>query len=219
MIKTEKLSKTYLNQGRRLDVLKDIDLMIPDSSFFSIVGKSGSGKSTLLSLLAGLDTPTSGSIEAEGIRIHELTEEELVNARRKIFGFIFQSYHLIPSLTALENVLVPAQLAGIEHAEARAGELLSAVGLGDRLSHNPRQMSGGEQQRVAVCRALVHDPKIIFADEPTGNLDSANGEKILELLVSLRKSKTLVLVTHDEQIAARADHRIRMADGRIIESV
>lgn len=141
MIKTEKLSKTYLNQGRRLDVLKDIDLVIPDSSFFSIVGKSGSGKSTLLSLLAGLDTPTSGSIEAEGIRIHELTEEELVNARRKIFGFIFQSYHLIPSLTALENVLVPAQLAGIEHAEARAGELLSAVGLGDRLSHNPRQMS------------------------------------------------------------------------------
>jgi putative ABC transport system ATP-binding protein len=215
MLEAKDLCKTYEMKNRKLDVLKSVSLQITDGEFLAIIGKSGSGKSTLLSLLAALDRPNSGKIVWKNKEIQDLDEDDLSVIRRDEFGFIFQSYHLIPTLTALENVLVPAQLAGHSDAEDRARRLLAQVGLSDRLDHYPRQMSGGEQQRVSICRSLINEPQVIFADEPTGNLDSENGKLVLDLLCSLRGKRSLILVTHDPDVAAMADRSLEMVDGVI----
>ncbi|MCU1273682.1 MAG: transporter related, partial [Bryobacterales bacterium] len=199
---------------------KGIDLEIPRGQFAAIMGPSGSGKSTLLGLLAGLDTPTSGRIVLDGEDITGLEEDELALLRGRKIGFVFQSYHLIPTLTAEENVMLPLELSGSSNDGAdRARELLESVGLFDRRDHYPVQLSGGEQQRVALARAFVVRPPILLADEPTGNLDTANGQLVLELLVTLnrREGTTLVLVTHDGQISEQADRRITMRDGRVVD--
>lgn len=215
MIRARNLWKIYEDARQKLEILKGIDLEIRRGEFVSVVGKSGSGKTTLLSLLAGLDRPTSGTVELDGKRIDHLTEEELVPFRRKYLGFIFQAYHLIPTMTALENVLIPLQLAGGTNGEKKAAELLERVGLQDRATHRPHQLSGGEQQRVSICRALINDPEILFADEPTGNLDVEHGENVMELLLQMRGQKTLVLVTHDLGLANRADRQIPIVGGLI----
>ena len=216
MLKAKNLKKNFEVRGRQLEIIKGIDLEIRSGEFVALVGKSGSGKSTLLSLLAGLDRPSSGQIFYNDIEIQNLDEDGLSLFRRDRFGFVFQSYHLIPTLTALENILIPYQLAARENGVARAQGLLDKVGLKDRADHYPKQMSGGEQQRVSICRALMNEPEILFADEPTGNLDSANGETVLQLLVDLRGSQTLVLVTHDFDVAARADRILEIVDGRVV---
>ncbi len=218
MLLAEGLKRTFSLRDREIEVIKGIDLQIESGEFVSIVGKSGSGKSTLLSLLAALDRPTSGKIIYQGRELQNLSEDELSLIRRHDFGFIFQSYHLIPTLTALENVLLPAQLAGSKESRQLAEELLARVELQNRADHYPKQMSGGEQQRVSICRALINNPKIIFADEPTGNLDSANGRLVLKLLSSLRADRSLILVTHDLDIARSADRVLEVSDGRIISS-
>jgi len=215
MLRTEGLRKSFDVRGRSLEIIKGIDLEIRKGEFVSLVGKSGSGKSTLLSLMAGLDRPSSGKVIFDGTEIQDLDEEALSYFRRNRFGFIFQSYHLIPTLTAIENILVPHQLAGKGSGLAKAEGLLDKVGLNERADHFPKQMSGGEQQRVSICRALMNDPEVIFADEPTGNLDSANGEIILKLLLDLRRSQTLVLVTHDMDVAAKADRVLEIVDGHL----
>ena len=218
MIQVCGLTKTINTPTHRVDILKGIDLEIPRGQFAAIMGPSGSGKSTLLGLLAGLDAPTSGRIVLDGEDITGLEEDELALLRGRKIGFVFQSYHLIPTLTAEENVMLPLELSGhaAEGAE-RARELLGSVGLFDRRDHYPVQLSGGEQQRVALARAFVVRPPILLADEPTGNLDTANGNNILELLVTLnrRESTTLVLVTHDRQISEQADRRITLRDGQV----
>lgn len=215
MIRAQGLWKVYADAKQKLEILKGIDLEIARGEFVSIIGKSGSGKTTLLSLLAGLDRPTKGTIELDGKRIENLSEEELVPLRRKSLGFIFQAYHLIPTMTALENVLIPFQLSGERNGEAKAFELLERVGLRDRASHRPHQLSGGEQQRVSICRALINDPEILFADEPTGNLDVEHGETVMNLLLEMRGQKTLLLVTHDMSLANRADRQIPIIGGKI----
>ncbi len=203
--------------GRPVDILHDVTLDIPSKQMVAIVGPSGSGKSTLLGLIAGLDRPTSGTIRLNGLDITSMREGELARYRRAQIGYIFQSFHLIPTLTALENVLVPLELAGEPAAEARAAELLSAVGLHDRLHHYPVQLSGGEQQRVAVARAYACRPAALLADEPTGNLDSATGRHVMELLLALQRDHgtTLVLVTHDPAIASLMQRVITLRDGRV----
>ncbi len=215
MIRARGLWKIYTDAKQDLEILKGIDLEIARGEFVSIIGKSGSGKTTLLSLLAGLDRPSRGTIELDGKRIEDLSEEELVPFRRKSLGFIFQAYHLIPTMTALENVLIPFQLAGGSNGEEKAFALLKRVGLADRATHRPHQLSGGEQQRVSICRALINDPEILFADEPTGNLDVEHGESVMDLLLQMRGEKTLVLVTHDMTLAARADRQIPIIGGII----
>ena len=219
MIQVSGLTKTIATPTHRVDILKGIDLEIPRGQFAAIIGPSGSGKSTLLGLLAGLDTPTSGSIVLDGEDITGLEEDELALLRGRKIGFVFQSYHLIPTLTAEENVLLPLELSG--HAAGgveRARELLESVGLFDRRDHYPVQLSGGEQQRVALARAFVVRPPILLADEPTGNLDTTNGHMVLDLLIALnrREGTTLVLVTHDQQISEQADRRITLRDGRVV---
>jgi len=219
MIQVSGLTKTIATPTHRVDILKGIDLEIPRGQFAAIMGPSGSGKSTLLGLLAGLDTPTSGSIVLDGEDITGLEEDELALLRGRKIGFVFQSYHLIPTLTAEENVLLPLELSG--HAAGgveRARELLESVGLFDRRDHYPVQLSGGEQQRVALARAFVVRPPILLADEPTGNLDTTNGHMVLDLLIALnrREGRTLVLVTHDQQISEQADRRITLRDGRVV---
>jgi putative ABC transport system ATP-binding protein len=216
MITLREVSKTVESGGRPLTILHPLSLTVPDGQFLAIVGPSGSGKTTLLGLMAGLDAPTSGSIEIGGTDITALDEDRLAVLRGARIGFVFQFFHLVPSLTALENVLVPMELVGRRDARARASALLAEVGLGDRGHHYPSQLSGGEQQRVAIARALANDPPLILADEPTGNLDGANGRHILDLLLSVRSARqvTLVLVTHDNEIAALADARLTMRDGR-----
>jgi putative ABC transport system ATP-binding protein len=186
----------------------------------AIVGPSGSGKSTLLGLIAGLDAPTSGSVLIDDVDITRLDEDSLARLRGEKIGFVFQFFHLIPSLTAYENVAVPMEIAGAANAQARAEQLLEEVGLTGRSHHYPSQLSGGEQQRVALARALANDPPIVLADEPTGNLDSANGRHIMDLLRKIHsgRSTTLVLVTHDAEIAAMADARLVMRDGRVVEN-
>jgi len=211
MIQVKNLSKSYGN----LQVLRDIDLSFAEGEFVSLVGPSGSGKSTLLGLLAGLDQATSGAVTIDGQELGRLDEEALARFRGANLGFVFQAYHLIPTLTALENIALPLELKHDREAWKRAQIWLERVGLGDRADHLPRQLSGGEQQRVAIARALVAEPKVLFADEPTGNLDSANGAKILDLILSLRGRVTTVLVTHDPALAARADRTIALKDGRI----
>ena len=200
-----------------MTILDDISLEIPTKQMVAIVGPSGSGKSTLLGLLAGLDKPTNGSIILDGVEITALSESEMTRYRRQKIGYIFQSFHLIPTLTALENVAVPLELNGDLTARGRAEELLAAVGLRDRSGHYPAQLSGGEQQRVAVARAFACRPPILLADEPTGNLDSTTGRQVIDLLLGLNRDhgSSLVLVTHDAALASHAERIIALRDGRI----
>lgn len=220
MLVVRDLHKSIRNGTRMVDILKGIDFGIPRGQFAAIMGSSGSGKSTLLGLLAGLDTPSSGDVFVNGTAISYLPEDKLAQVRGRSIGFVFQSYQLIPTLTALENVLLPFELNSDDKLDgkARALSLLESVGLSDRLDHYPVQLSGGEQQRVALARAFVLRPPIVLADEPTGNLDSANGAHILELLLNLNKTEgtTLVLVTHDPVLATYADRRIVLKDGLVI---
>src|SRR5947209_5103754 len=219
MIRVSGLTKTIATATHRVDILKGIDFEIPRGQFTAIMGPSGSGKSTLLGLLAGLDSPTTGQIFLDGEDITGLDEDRLAVLRGRKIGFVFQSYHLIPTLTAEENVLLPFELSGLGNNGAnRAAELLDSVGLLDRRDHYPVQLSGGEQQRVALARAFMVRPPILLADEPTGNLDSQNGRHILHLLISLnrREGTTLVLVTHDQALASHADRRILLSDGLVV---
>lgn len=192
---------------------------IPDGQFVALTGASGSGKSTLLGLIAGLDSPSSGTINIDGAEITTMSEDGLADLRSEKIGFIFQSFHLIPSLTAFENVLIPMEIRGTRNAKDRAAELLNDVGLTNRGHHYPTELSGGEQQRVAIARAFANEPKILLADEPTGNLDSTNGGHIFELMTDLhsRKAVTLVLVTHDHSLASHAQRRVVLRDGRVVE--
>ena len=218
IIEVRRLAKTIDSGSHQVEILRGIDLAVPKGQFVSIMGPSGSGKSTLLGLLAGLDTPTAGEILLDGEEIHNLPEDDMAVLRGRKIGFVFQSYQLVPTLTAEENVLLPLDLAGDGSAGAdRARELLERVGLADRLDHYPVQLSGGEQQRVAIARAFAAAPPLILADEPTGNLDTANGRHVLDMLVDLnrRENATLILVTHDQELSARADRLIGLRDGRI----
>jgi putative ABC transport system ATP-binding protein len=220
MIAVNNLVKTIRHEAHVVEIIRDISFEIPDRQFAAIMGPSGSGKSTLLGLLAGLDWPTSGKIEIDGVDITKLAEDEMALLRGRKLGFVFQAYHLVPTLTAIENVMLPMEMLGDERdgASSRAKYLLESVGLHDRSSHYPTQLSGGEQQRVALARAFMMKPSILFADEPTGNLDSTNGKHVLELLWKLNKDEgtTLILVTHDDSLAARADRRLILNDGRIV---
>ena len=218
MLRCEGLTQTYLSGGRPLTVLKDITFDLEDGSFLAVVGPSGSGKTTLLGLLAGLDLPSAGRVWLDGADLTVMTEDERARTRSAKIGFVFQSFQLIPTLTARENVQVPLELRG-EPSASRADELLGQVGLGDRVDHYPAQLSGGEQQRVALARAFSIRPRILFADEPTGNLDAQTGRTIIDLILELNEAEgtTLVLVTHDPDIASRARRTIRLSDGRIVE--
>jgi putative ABC transport system ATP-binding protein len=219
-IQVSHLTKSIPTATHRVDILRGIDLEIQMGEFVAIMGPSGSGKSTLLGLLAGLDTPTSGRIVLDGDDITGLNEDRMALLRGRKIGFVFQSYHLLPTLTAEENVLLPYELTGGNGMDGpkRARELLESVGLLDRRDHYPIQLSGGEQQRVALARAFMVRPPILLADEPTGNLDTQNGQHVLELLISLnqREGTTLVLVTHDPALSSRASRRITLRDGRIV---
>jgi putative ABC transport system ATP-binding protein len=214
------VTKTIDNGAQRVEILREIDLEIARGEYVAVMGASGSGKSTLLGLMAGLDTPTAGSILLDGTEISGLAEDELADLRGRKIGFVFQSYQLIPTLTAEENIVLPAELAGDSGRAAaeRARFLLESVGLGDRGTHYPVQLSGGEQQRVALARAFMRRPPLLLADEPTGNLDSRNGRQVLELLLALneREGATLVLVTHDPELAGHAGRIITLRDGRIV---
>ena len=204
--------------GRPLTILDGITLDVGAGEVCAITGPSGSGKSTLLGLVAGLDRPSSGSIAVAGVEITRLDEDALARFRRDTLGYVFQSYHLIPTLTAVENIAVPLEIAGVPNALGRARALLDDVGLGDRAHHYPVQLSGGEQQRIALARAVALDPGLLLADEPTGNLDSATGAQIIELLLARkrRRGSTLVLVTHDQALARHADRVVMLHDGRIL---
>jgi putative ABC transport system ATP-binding protein len=222
MIIARNLSQTYRSGTEPLTVLRDVNLQIDQNEFVAILGPSGSGKTTLLGLLAGLDSPATGSVHLAGESLNDLTEDQRARFRAGNIGFVFQTFQLVPTLTAIENVLVPLELAGAPGTSAdltaRARDLLDRVGLGDRTDHYPQQLSGGEQQRVALARAFAGEPKILFADEPTGNLDGATGARIIDLIVRLNSESatTLVLVTHDLELARRAGRVIRLASGRII---
>jgi putative ABC transport system ATP-binding protein len=218
MIELRGVSKTVESGGRPLTILHPLDYAIASGQFVAIVGPSGSGKSTLLGLLAGLDAPTTGAIVIDGIDITQLTEDGLAKLRGEKIGFVFQFFHLVPSLTAFENVLVPMEIARRRDAASRARQLVEEVGLTDRAHHYPSQLSGGEQQRIAIARALANDPAIVLADEPTGNLDSTTGRHIMELLVSVHRARqsTLVLVTHDAELASLADKRLVLRDGQAV---
>jgi putative ABC transport system ATP-binding protein len=217
MLGCDSLTKTYLSGGRELTVLKGITFDLAAGGFLAVVGPSGSGKSTLLALLAGLDRPASGRVVLDGQDLSALDEDGRARLRAEKVGFVFQSFHLIPTLTARENVQVPLELRG-EDARERAEALLVRVGLADRGHHYPAQLSGGEQQRVALARAFIHRPKVLFADEPTGNLDAENGHRTIELMVELNRElgTTLVLVTHDPDLAGRARRVIRLSDGAVV---
>jgi len=222
MIAVRNLVKTIRNGPREIEIIRDISFDVPSRQFVAIMGPSGSGKSTLLGLIAGLDAPTSGNITIDGVEITSLREDELAQLRGKKLGFVFQSYHLIPTLTAFENVLLPMEFNGSSNgAIARAEHLLENVGLTERRDHYPVQLSGGEQQRVALARAFVMKPAVLLADEPTGNLDSENGRHVLELLMRLNREEgtTLVLVTHDEMLASHAERRIVLRDGKVVEDI
>jgi putative ABC transport system ATP-binding protein len=218
MIRVRGLSMRLASGGRAVDVLTDVSLDVPAGQFLAIAGPSGSGKSTLLGLIAGLDQPTAGRIEVAGVDITALDDDALARFRRDRIGYVFQSFHLLPTLTAQENVAVPLELAGVPDAAPRAAALLAEVGLAERGHHYPVELSGGEQQRVAVARAVARRPALLLADEPTGNLDSATGKQIIELLVGLnrRLGCTLVLVTHDAALAAHAERVVTLRDGRIV---
>jgi putative ABC transport system ATP-binding protein len=219
MIDLTGVSRTVPSGAGPLTILHPISIGIARGRAVAITGASGSGKSTLLSLIAGLDAPTSGQIRLDGVEITALGEEALARLRGEKVGIVFQFFHLLPSLTALENVLVPMEIAGVRDAQARARALIAEVGLTDRGGHYPSQLSGGEQQRVAIARALANDPPILLADEPTGNLDSVTGRHVIDLLVNLnrRRGCTLVLVTHDQELAAMADEILVLRDGHLVE--
>ena len=218
MIELYKVSKVVPSGAEMLTILHSLDLTIPDGQFITVIGPSGSGKSTLLGLIAGLDEPTSGDIRIDGQSINNMSEDALAQLRGAKIGFIFQSFHLMPSLTALENVLVPMEIAGASGARERAQSLLEDVDLVARAHHYPSQLSGGEQQRVAIARAFANNPSILLADEPTGNLDSRNGHHVFELMVEMNRKRnaTLVLVTHEHELATRADRQISLRDGRVV---
>ena len=218
MIALRDVSKTVQSGSVPLTILHPLSLDVPDGQCLAIIGPSGSGKSTLLGLIAGLDAPTSGEIRIDGVDITKLDEDALARLRGEKIGFVFQFFHLVPSLTALENIQVPMEIAGRADARTRAQALLDEVGLHDRGHHYPSQLSGGEQQRVAIARALANDPPLVLADEPTGNLDSTNGRHILDLLLQVRRTRkvTLVIVTHDLNVAAVADARLLLRDGRAV---
>jgi len=212
------IGKTVKSGDSDLVILRDIELAVMPGEAVAIVGASGSGKSTLLALLAGLDTPSAGSVELDGANLFELDEDARAELRGRAVGFVFQSFQLLPSLTALENVMLPLELAGRDDAEAAAREILARVGLTERLHHYTKHLSGGEQQRVALARAFVVRPKLLLADEPTGSLDAESGEAVIALLFQLNREAgtTLVLVTHDEQLAQRCTRTVRLAAGRIV---
>lgn len=217
MIRMSDLVMQLSGGGHKVTVLDGVSLEIPDKQTVAIVGPSGSGKSTLLGLIAGLDRPTAGSIQIDGVEITNMPEAKLARFRREKIGYVFQSFHLIPTLTAVENVAIPLELSGVVDAIQRAEGLLDAVGLGGRRGHYPVQLSGGEQQRVAVARAFACRPPILLADEPTGNLDSTNGRHVMELLLALHRDAgtTLILVTHEPRLAGRMERVISLEDGRI----
>jgi putative ABC transport system ATP-binding protein len=219
MISLREVSKTVVSGAEPLTILHPLSLDIDRGQFIAIVGPSGSGKSTLLGLIAGLDAPSSGAVLIDGVDITRLGEDALAKLRGEKIGFVFQFFHLIPSLTAFENVAVPMEIAGARDARPRAQRLLDEVGLTGRAHHYPSQLSGGEQQRVALARALANNPPILLADEPTGNLDSANGRHIMELFRDIHRSRgtTIVLVTHDADLASLADARLSLRDGRVVE--
>ena len=221
MIKTSKLSKRVSTAESELEILRGIELEIKQGETAAIVGASGSGKSTLLGLLAGLDTPSAGAIFLDGVNIVNLDEDQRATLRSQKVGFVFQSFQLLPALTALENVMLPLELAGIEHAREKSEEFLTRVGLDERLHHYPRTLSGGEQQRVAIARAFASQPVILFADEPTGNLDTATGANVIELLFGLNEEEgtTLVLVTHDNSLADRCQRKFTMVAGQLEEAL
>jgi len=221
MIQLREVSKTVRSGDQPLTILHSLTLDIPRGQFMAIVGPSGSGKSTLLGLIAGLDAPTSGAVLIDDVDITRLDEDALARLRGEKIGFVFQFFHLIPSLTAFENVAVPMEIAGSPDARRRAQALLEEVGLTGRAHHYPSQLSGGEQQRVALARALANAPPIVLADEPTGNLDTATGRHILELLREVHRARgtTIILVTHDAELAAIADSRLVLRDGRVVEHV
>jgi putative ABC transport system ATP-binding protein len=218
MIRLSSVTKTVRSGTEDLTILRDVSLDIPEGQFVALTGASGSGKSTLLGLIAGLDAPTSGEIFLDGDEITAMGEDGLAEIRSRKIGFVFQSFHLIPSLTAFENVLIPMEIRGIRDARERAGRLLMDVDLTDRGHHYPAELSGGEQQRVAIARAFANEPKILLADEPTGNLDSKNGHHIFELMTNLHRSRgvTLVLVTHDTDLASQAQRQIVLRDGSVV---
>jgi len=218
ILRCEALTRTYPSGGREITVLRDITFEHEAGRILAVTGPSGSGKSTLLGLMAGLDRPTRGRVILDGRDLGALSEDQRAQMRAETVGFVFQSFHLIPTLTARENVQVPLELRG-EDGTARADELLQRVGLGDRGHHYPAQLSGGEQQRVAVARAFANRPKLLFADEPTGNLDAANGRNVVELLAELNRElgTTIVLVTHEPELAARAHRVLRLRDGAVVE--
>jgi len=217
MIRLHRVSKTVQSGDRPLTILHPLDWHVPAGQCLAIIGPSGSGKSTLLGLIAGLDAPSTGEIIIAGTDITRLDEDALARLRGEKIGFVFQFFHLVPSLTAIENIQVPMEIAGRKDARRRAQELLDEVGLHDRGHHYPAQLSGGEQQRIAIARAMANDPPLILADEPTGNLDSSNGRNILDLLLQVRRSRgvTLVIVTHDPAVAAVADAQLVLRDGRV----
>ena len=218
IVQATALTKQVSTGEDQLVILQDVNLAVNAGEAVAVVGASGSGKSTLLGLLAGLDTPSSGKVHLDGEDIFSLDEDGRAALRGRLLGFVFQSFQLLPALTALENVILPLELAGVNNARAPALELLERVGLSLRLKHYPKQLSGGEQQRVAIARAFVTHPQLLLADEPTGNLDSATGAQIIELMFELNHERgtTLILVTHDEAISSRCARRIRLAGGRVV---
>ncbi|HUF81233.1 MAG TPA: ABC transporter ATP-binding protein [Burkholderiales bacterium] len=217
IIRASKLGKQVSTGDAELTILSGVSFEIRAGEAVAIVGVSGSGKSTLLGLLAGLDTPSAGAVRIDGHELSSLDEDGRAELRGRMLGFVFQSFHLLPSMTALENVMLPLELAGAADAAAAARAMLARVGLGDRLNHYPKQLSGGEQQRVAIARAFVTRPRLLFADEPTGNLDAATGEQVIELLFELNRESgaTLLLVTHDEALTRRCNRVLRLAGGRL----
>ncbi|MEO7916949.1 MAG: ATP-binding cassette domain-containing protein [Dokdonella sp.] len=221
ILRAENLGKSVDGPDGRLTILDGVSLSLERGASLAIVGASGSGKTTLLGLLAGLDTPTTGSVHLSGERLDTLDEEARARRRRKLVGFVFQSFHLLPALNALENVMLPLELDGVDDAREKAGQALAGVGLDQRMHHYPHQLSGGEQQRVALARAFVHSPGLLFADEPTGNLDQRTGAAVTDLLFGLNRGHgtTLVLVSHDPRLAARCGAAIQLREGRIVETV
>ena len=221
MINIRNLTKTVSSGDDKLTILDDVTIDIPDGQFVAITGASGSGKSTMLGLIAGLDAPSTGSIEIDGDEVTTMSEDDLARLRSEKIGFVFQSFHLIPSLTAYENILIPMEINGLNDAAHRAKNLLEAVDLGNRGHHYPAELSGGEQQRVAIARAFANRPSILLADEPTGNLDSKNGRHIFELMRGLHDTNrvTLILVTHDAALAGEAERSIVLKDGRVVSDV
>lgn len=218
MIELKNVTKTVRSGVEDLTILDDVSFTIPDGEFVAVTGASGSGKSTLLGLIAGLDAPSSGAILIDGENVTEMSEDNLASLRSTKIGFVFQSFHLIPSLTAFENILIPMEILGLKDAKSRANELLAQVDLTNRGHHYPTELSGGEQQRIAIARAFANQPKIMLADEPTGNLDSKNGSHIFDLMTQLHKQNnvTLVLVTHDQHLAEMAQRQVILKDGQVL---